>query len=51
MTNEEIEALRKKWKTYGGKVIEAAGSADGFEAAEFIESLSYSETKVETPEP
>ena len=49
MTAEEIEALRKKWELYGGKPIESADSTEGFDAAEFIESLSYSERRVEKP--
>ena len=52
MTKEQIEALRKKWEQHGGKIIEHANSTEGFDAAEFIESLSYShlETREETPE-
>lgn len=49
MTVQEIEALRKKWELNGGKIIETADGTEGFDAAEFIESLSYSEMPVERP--
>jgi len=52
MTNEQIEELRNKWESYGGKIIEGADSTEGFDAADFIESLSYSSSKTteEIPE-
>ena len=52
MKTEEIEALRKKWTLYGGKSLESAENGEGFDVAEFIESLSYShsEKREETPE-
>lgn len=29
MTNEQIEALRKKWELYGGRIIESTDGTDG----------------------
>jgi hypothetical protein len=52
MTSEQIEALRKKWAANGGKTIESSDGVEGFDPAEFIESLSYSrsEGQEEIPE-
>ena len=52
MTKEQIEALRKKWEANGGKTIESSDGTEGFNPAEFIESLSYShvERQEETPQ-
>jgi hypothetical protein len=42
MTNEQIEALRKKREQYGGKTADISNLKDGIDLNDFIESLSYS---------
>jgi hypothetical protein len=44
MTNEQIEALRKKWEQHDGKTVDASDVQEGFDIGEFIESLRYSKT-------
>jgi hypothetical protein len=49
MTNEQTEALRKKWEQYDGKTVDISDVEEGFDIGEFIESLSYSKTPDERP--
>jgi hypothetical protein len=44
MTNEQIEALRKKWEQHGGKIVDISDVEEGFDLREFVESLTYSQT-------
>jgi hypothetical protein len=47
MTNEQIEALRKKWESNGGKTVDISDVKEGIDPKEFIESLTYSKTPEE----
>ncbi len=47
MTNEQIEALRKKWEQHDGKTVDVSDVKEGFDIGEFVESLRYSKTPEE----
>jgi hypothetical protein len=48
MTNEELlKALRELWEKHDGKIIEIKEGEPTFDAKDFIESLSYSNSKIQ----